>query len=188
MKGRLLHIILYIIIALIFTITLILLGRAAVYKYYPLEYDEFISEYCNENELDINIVRALIFTESRYNKDAVSNKNAYGLMQITPDTKDWICEKYGIDIPNDSELFEPDINIMIGCSILKSHYEEFGNSVTVLAAYNAGRGTVINWLEDTDISEDGVTLNTIPYAETAEYVRKITKTADIYKRLYDKER
>lgn len=184
MKRKILLSIIYIIILMIFGFVLILLGRAAVYKYYPLKYDEYIKQCCYEYGLDINLVRAVIYTESRYDKSAISPKGAMGLMQITPDTKDWICEKYNIEIPDDTLLFDPKTNISIGCLILNSHFEEFNNTETVLAAYNAGRGVVNEWLKD---SNDGNTLNSIPYSETENYVNKVIRLTETYKKLYDKE-
>ncbi len=187
MKRKLILSIIYILIFVIFCTVLILLGRAALYHFYPLKFDETIKKYSEEYNLDVNLVRAVIYTESKYNKDALSNKGAIGLMQVTADTKDWICEKYDIPIPHTNELYEPDTNIMIGCLILKSHFDEFESTETVLAAYNAGRGVVNDWLDNRLYSSDGVALNNIPYSETSKYVSKVIKLIETYKILYEKE-
>lgn len=55
---------------------------------------------------------------------------------------------------------------------------------TVLAAYNAGQGRVKEWLKDPAYSADGEHLDAIPYAETAEYVRRVEKTRQRYRQLY----
>ena len=63
----------------------------------------------------------------------------------------------------------------------------FEDTDTVLAAYNAGAGRVQEWLADSTCSSDGKTLHTIPYAETEEYVRKVRKAQEMYRKLYEME-
>ena len=72
-------------------------------------------------------------------------------------------------------------------SVIPSHDKmylgEFDNKNT-LAAYNAGIGTVKNWLANEDFSTDGKTLHTIPYKETADFVTRVTTYQQIYQLLY----
>lgn len=63
--------------------------------------------------------------------------------------------------------------------------DEFGDTETALAAYHAGRGIVNEWLADSKISPDGKTLESIPYDDTAAYVKKVIKTCEKYRRIYD---
>ena len=55
----------------------------------------------------------------------------------------------------------------------------------MLAAYNAGQGRVHSWLSDPAYSDDGVTLHTIPYEETADYVRRVLRTQKRYQQIYN---
>ena len=75
-------------------------------------------------------------------------------------------------------------NIEIGTKYLAWLYLQFENWDTVYAAYNAGIGNVLEWLEDPEYSDDGKTLKYIPFAETRNYVRSVKAASDTYLRLY----
>ncbi len=81
-------------------------------------------------------------------------------------------------------LFEPNINIQIGCWYLNKLTNQFGTTQTALAAYNAGSGNVSKWLQDSHYSDDGKTLIDIPYGETKRYVKKVMFVQKIYQWLY----
>ncbi len=149
---------------------------------YPLDYREDISSACKEYELDEYFVMSVIRAESNFNKDAKSSV-ATGLMQITDETALWIFEKMGIDADL-SELNNPQLNIRMGCYYLRYLSSIFNNRDVVLAAYNAGMGKVSDWLSNPEYSKDSKTLYNIPYSETREYIKKVNKYEDIYKRLY----
>lgn len=155
---------------------------------YPLSYQNLIKKYSEEFNIDTYLVASVINAESRYDKDAISNKDARGLMQITPVTGQWAAETLAIDDFNLEKLFQPEINIMIGTWYLGVLFEEFDNDLElVLAAYNAGSGNVSKWLEDERYSEDGLTLTKIPFEETEKYVEKVMKNLKVYEILYKEE-
>ena len=72
----------------------------------------------------------------------------------------------------------------MGCWYLDNLRDEFNNMDLVIAAYNAGRGNVNEWLKNIDYSSDGKTLNYIPFPETRAYVDKVNSYYNIYKFLY----
>ena len=84
-------------------------------------------------------------------------------------------------------IFDPEINIKIGCWYLNKLYKEFGRLDLVIAAYNGGSGNVNKWLNDDSYSKDGKSLDLIPFEETSMYVKKITKNYKMYNKLYSKE-
>ncbi|HZJ77382.1 MAG TPA: lytic transglycosylase domain-containing protein [Clostridia bacterium] len=138
----------------------------------PLEYD-----------LEKEFLYAVIKTESSFKTDALSSAGAQGLMQITPETFEWLQMKMGgehlvLDC-NDADL-----NVKYGAYFLKLLLDEFENKNTALAAYHAGRGRVNEWLDNPDFSTDGVTLDSIPYRDTEYYVKKVNKAENIYRNLY----
>ncbi|MBZ2175327.1 lytic transglycosylase domain-containing protein [Schnuerera sp. xch1] len=152
---------------------------------YPLSYQNLIKKYSNEFDIDPYLVAAIINVESRFDKEARSNKNAIGLMQITPVTGEWAAEVLPINDFTLDRLTDPEVNIMIGTWYLASLFKEFDNDIKlVMAAYNAGNGNVNKWLEDERYSEDGVTLKEIPFKETEEYIEKVQKNIKLYKILY----
>lgn len=153
---------------------------------YPIKYNELVEKYSEDYGVDTALVYSVIRTESGFRPAAESNVGAKGLMQITPDTFEWLMSKtgesYGIEA-----LYEPDVNIKYGTLFLSMLTEEFGNRDSVLSAYHAGWGQVNSWLCDPEISSDGVTLQRIPFSDTAHYVDKVKKAEKIYNSVYDFE-
>lgn len=128
------------------------------------------------------LVYAIIKAESGFREDAVSSAGAVGLMQLRPSTAQFVCERAGIEF--DAErLKEGEYNIDLGCRYLSYLFERFALEAA-LAAYNAGEGTVREWLADSQYSSDGVTLARIPYSETAAYLKKVLHFKKMYKILY----
>lgn len=157
--------------------------------FFPLKYYNYIVKYSQTYALDPYLVSAVIKTESNFKEEARSHKNAYGLMQITPDTAEWAAEKMNIKDFNVSMLNDPEFNIKMGCWYLNNLREEFdGNIDVALAAYNGGRGNVQKWLKSSDHSADGKNLHYIPFKETDKYVKKVKVNYNIYKYLYDKNK
>ncbi len=151
-------------------------------KTHPQKYAESVEKYAAEYDVPESVVYAVIKTESGFTPDAVSLKGAIGLMQITPDTFDWLCSKTGGEA-NALLLYEPDTNIRYGTYFLSLLHNEYKAWDTVYAAYNAGRGRVNSWLASEEYNNNG-RLKNIPYEETASYVKKVEKAQSVYARLY----
>lgn len=97
----------------------------------------WVREAAREHGVDVELLKAIIAVESSYQKDAVSSRGAMGLMQITPET----ASRYAT--PADAaRLIEPRINIHTGARMLADLIRRFGSIDVVLAAWNAGEGTV----------------------------------------------
>ena len=154
-------------------------------KKYPLEYEDTIVKYANEYNLDPYFVAAVINTESGFDAEASSNRGAMGLMQVMPETGEWIAGKLGIDNFSSDMLLDPETNIRMGCWYLDFLGERFSGEEVIMAAYNAGHGKVQQWLEDPQYSSDGKTLDNIPFEETDNYVKKVTKAYEEYKKHYE---
>jgi len=150
---------------------------------YPLEYEELIYRYSELHELDPYLVMGLIRAESSFISDAVSPVGARGLMQIMPNTAEWLAERMGINFHLD-DLFNPAYNIRMGTYYLRMLLHMFEEQDTALAAYNAGMGNVGTWLQDERYSADGRTLHTIPFSETRHYVPRVNRYMEIYRELY----
>lgn len=152
--------------------------------FYPEKYNQYVVEYSEQFNMDPMFVRGIIKTESGFNPNAKSNAGAIGLMQITGTTGEFIAKNLGINNFETSMLYNPQINIEFGCWYLEYLSQEFGNNQElVAAAYNAGGAMVTSWLNNPKYSS-GATLTNIPYAETANYVKKVKKYTDTYKALY----
>ncbi len=171
-------------------VLLVLLAVAAiitvpiVQKYlYPREFEEYVTLYSEKYSVPEDLVYAVIRTESGFDPDAVSRVGAMGLMQLMPDTLDWLSRLLGEDAPT-GEITDPETNIKYGTYYLRHLYDRFGDWGTAVAAYNAGHGRVAQWLDNPDYSDDGRRLNKIPFEETKNYVNRITDARKHYKKLY----
>lgn len=148
---------------------------------YPLKYEETVVKYSKEYNLDFYLVMAIIKTESSFRASAVSEKGAKGLMQITDNTAKYIAKELK---ESDFEIFSIDTNIKFGCYYLRYLFNKFEVEETALSAYNAGEGNVLSWLKNSKYSLDGKNLTTIPFKETNEYVKKVYKSYNKYRKLY----
>lgn len=175
------------ILFLLIVALLIPTGRYALEWWYPLKYEDTVTKVAEEFDLDPSLVYAVIHTESKFDPEALSSANAKGLMQITDDTYFWALRRAGEEASthDPDDLFVAETNIRTGCYILVLLSEKFDSMETVLAAYNAGQGRVQEWLDNPDYSKDGVTLEHIPYEETAEYIRRVLTAQKRYQQLYN---
>ena len=154
--------------------------------FYPQKYSEYVTEYSQEFSVSEPLVYAVMRTESGFREEVESHAGAVGLMQLMPQTFEWLQNSKDGEITlSADDLKKPDVNIEYGTyflSYLNSRYD--GNLQVIAAAYNAGITTVDNWLGDKTYSSDGKTLTYIPYEETSKYVKKVKDTYEMYETLY----
>lgn len=180
-----------IVIILVFSAILFLLNGIGK-NIFPLEYRDLVLRYAQENELDPLLVFSVIKAESNFNPNATSHKNARGLMQIIDNTGIWAAEKIGIEGFRVESLYDPEVNIKIGCWYLKNlrneiyQYNGEMNNDLILAAYNGGIGNVQKWLQNRQYSSSGKALDKIPFKETENYVKRVNNYWKIYENLYRK--
>lgn len=142
---------------------------------YPLKYADLIKKYSRSFKLEPNFVAAVIYEESRFQKDSVSNAGAMGLMQIMPETAEHIASNLGETVSQE-QLFDPEFNIRYGCWYLRFLLDHFdGDPVLALAAYNAGISYVKGWQE----KGQGIV-----FKETKVFVKRVEKSAMMYKKIY----
>lgn len=166
--------------------------RYGYYRYmrsaYPIKYKEYVEAYADTYGITPSLIYAVIRTESEFDPDVVSRAEAKGLMQITDATFAWVQMRAGEKEPLPPEkLFDPETNIHYGVYYMRLLLEQFSDTDTMIAAYNAGPTRVSEWLEETAYSKDGKTLYHIPYEETLHYVERVRKAQEMYRTLYDLE-
>ena len=151
---------------------------------YPVEYEDFIRAYAVENGLDPAYPAAVIMAESSYRPDVVSSANAQGLMQLLPETGEWVAGKLG-EFYEEGCLFDPETNIRYGCWFLGWLMQRYnGDMACASSAYHQGHGTVDKWLANPEYSADGATLSVIPSDATDTYVKRVLKYYERYTELY----
>ena len=153
-------------------------------KTHPVKYKNEIILHAKQNHLSPALVASVINVESGFKPNSKSTKNAIGLMQIKLTTANYLCEIYNEKYIDENELFSVNINIKFGCRYLKYLMKKFSNLNTVLACYNAGETRVRTWL-NSEYSNDGKTLNFIPFIETKNYICKVNKNVKFYEKIYE---
>ena len=167
-------------VVLSLTFSLIFMQRGGCVSSNASKYLSLVNEYAYEYDLKPELVLAVIHAESGFNPKAVSHKGAVGLMQILPTTAVYIAQKVGYSFEID--LNDVNCNLALGCAYLSYLQNRFENEQEYICAYNAGEGTVDRWLKDKKYSTDGKTLNKIAYPETREYLKKVLKYQQKYKK------
>lgn len=152
---------------------------------YPYDYQDTINFYADRYEVDRNLVASVILAESKFRQDATSVHGARGLMQIMPETGRWIATQIEDDSFSVDKLYNVNMNIKYGTWYLSELQTEFeGNEVLALAAYNAGRGNVYEWMEKYHWDINFKDYTKIPFPETREYVKRVLENKKHYNKLY----
>ncbi len=170
-----------IIVAII--LILIIAIRSTILKInYPQKYSEYVEKYAKEFNLEKELIYAMIKAESNFKEEAISNKQALGLMQILESTAYEVADELQIEITKE-QILNPETNICLGAKYLSNLIKKYQNIELAVAAYNAGIGNVDNWINNKTIQKDGANIENIPFKETNNYVRKILRDYKIYKKL-----
>lgn len=151
---------------------------------YPKKFAEYVDKAAADWDIPAHVIYAVIKTESGFDPAAVSDKGAVGLMQLMPDTFDWLTNEMLFEHLADGMRYDPETGVRYGAYLLSHLYKRYGNWSVALAAYNAGIGTVDEWLANSEYADGEGGLKSIPYNETRNYVKKVEKAIAIYDRLY----
>jgi len=152
----------------------------------PLRHEDIIRQQAADKDVDAALIAAVIYEESKF-RDQTSDAGARGLMQITPQTADYIADKSGGIAFEQGDLASPQINIAYGAwylRYLKDKYED--RELAAVAAYNAGEGRVDEWVSTAgglDLFDEG----DIAFPETREYVDGVLDHRADYRKHYDDE-
>ncbi len=146
---------------------------------YLAPYRDVFSTHAEEHELDEYWVLGLVRQESRFIADAKSSAGAGGLMQLMPRTARWTARKIGMKDFRRRDVTDVETNITLGTSYLKLVLDELGHPVLATAGYNAGPGRARRW-RDAKPLEGAIYIETIPFDETRDYVKKVMANAVFY--------
>ncbi len=153
-------------------------GRTAVYQ---VSYADVIEDAAARYGVDPLLVCAVIKCESDWDTQAVSSAGAQGLMQLMPETAVDLVDLRVVDgtAYDASNLTDARTNIEYGCAYLGYLQKNLSSTEEIVAAYNAGIGTVKSW-----IAEGSSVPNDISYAETRIYLEKVLVAYDGYAAAY----
>jgi len=116
-------------------------------RYYDIPLADELQEYtfilCAENNLNYEMVLAVMEWESDYREKVISKTNDYGLMQINRINHEWLQEELGIN-----DFLDAEQNIRAGVHILAGLSEKYDDPHKVLMAYKFGEaGAKKSWAE-----------------------------------------
>jgi soluble lytic murein transglycosylase len=161
------------------------LGNSGDLQFYewrfPLAWETEIKNESVANSLDPAWVYGTIRSESAMLETAHSSANAMGLMQVTPATGKRVAKKHGLAWNGSGQLKTVAGNLPIGTAYMRDLLHEYDqNPVLVSGAYNAGPNAVKRWLNNRDIDEAAIWIETLPYYETRDYIPRVLAFTTIY--------
>src|SRR5438105_14604702 len=114
----------------------------------PLTNADVIREQAAAKHLDPALIAAVIYAETKFDPRP-SSAGAQGLMQILPQTAEFLARRSGATTFTTADLATPSVNIAYGSYYLRYLLDRYGASkLLALSAYNAGEANVDNWLAD----------------------------------------
>jgi len=150
---------------------------------YPTPYRELVRDYASQLDLDEAWVYGLVRQESRFVHTARSTAGASGLMQLMPSTARWVAKRLGLSGHHASLTGAADSNIVLGTYYLRQMMDSLDNQMVLASAgYNAGPRRARDWIGSRPL-EGAVYIETIPFAETREYVKRVMNNTLFYARL-----
>lgn len=151
---------------------------------YPAPYRDAMQENLHKHGLEEAWVYGLMRQESRFATKAKSEVGAAGLMQIMPDTARWVARQIGMKGYRKGLIHQLDVNIKLGTFYMKTVSHQFAdNPVLASAAYNAGPARAQQW-RGTQQLEGAIYVETIPFDETRDYVKKVMSNTMYYSKLF----
>ena len=153
----------------------------------PLSHADIIRQQATAKQLDPALVAAVIYAESKFDPRP-SSAGAQGLMQLMPQTAQFLAHRSGGLTFRVADLGKPEVNIAYGTYLLRYLIDHYGGNVRLaLAAYNAGITNVDRWTAQARARGHPLTMAQIPYAETRLYVARVLDAQKDYRRVYGKQ-
>ena len=149
----------------------------------------YLAPYRNEfeaaakaHDVDIAMLYGIARQESRFIPDIVSSAGAVGLMQLMPGTARWVAKQLARTDYQPAQIGDTELNTQFGAFYFKYWLERLdGMPALAAAAYNAGPGRAQAWRPAAPL-EGAIWVETIPFNETRDYVKKVLANAMIYAR------
>ena len=161
--------------------------RRAIWEIaYPNAFRELIVSHSKTaDELDPDLLQALMREESALDPKALSWAGALGLCQLMPATAAGVAMQLKLKRPQQAQLLDPDLNIQLGARYLSDLViRQKGIKPFALASYNAGEGAVSRWRRENGDEDLAAWVELVPLQETRGYVKRVLRSYNTYKLLY----
>ncbi len=172
-------------LAIVAVVLALPLARKAVNELgLPLQYQAVIRQQAAQKHLDPALVAAVIYAETKFDS-RTSPAGAEGLMQILPQTAEYLAHRSGATSFTTADLATPRVNIAYGSYYLRYLLDQYhGSTVLALAAYNGGEANVNSWVTKAHNHGDRFSIADIPFPETRAYVERVLQARRDYRRTY----
>ena len=152
---------------------------------------DLIPSRFKKNKNDLALIHSIILQESAFKVSAKSHAGARGLMQLMPFTAKRVASSMNLKYFRKALTRNPQYNILLGTTYIKSLLERFNNSLPLaLAGYNAGPARVNIWLKRYGDPRKGKIsyvnwIESIPIYETRNYVKRVIGNYNIYSKKFN---
>lgn len=148
---------------------------------FPLAHQQVVLTQAKRQKVNPAWAFAIIRQESAFTTDARSHAGAMGLMQLMPRTARTVARSMKMQPPRRYDLLKIDTNIRLGVRYLKKVQDRNqGHPVLATAAYNAGQSRVTQWLPEQGSVAADVWIETVPFQETRDYLKRVMTYTVIY--------
>lgn len=153
----------------------------------PLADQDIIRQQAADKHIDAALIAAVIYAETKFDPRQ-SSAGAQGLMQIMPQTAEFLAHRSGATTFTTADLATPQVNIAYGTYYLRYLLDHYGgDKMLALAAYNGGEANVDRWVSDARSQGHPLTVAEIPFPETRDYVLKVLQAQRDYRHTYPTE-
>jgi soluble lytic murein transglycosylase len=148
---------------------------------YARPHRALVQQLAASEQVEEDLIYAVMLKESAFDPRVVSNADAIGLMQLLPSTGKMVGRELGLTVTRET-LLDPQDNIRLGVRLLKQLLKRYdGQMALAVAAYNAGAHRVDEWLARAaraPAKHKALALDRfvedIPIDQTRNYVRRVT--------------
>ena len=136
---------------------------------WPMPFVAEVNHAALHIDVPICVINAIMRQESGFLREARSWAQAHGLMQLVAATAKEQAARLGLKEPTPQDLYQPQLNLLLGSSALFRYWQRFGHLAVALSAYNAGPTLAKKWLKDSKGPLDTY-IEDIAFKETRAYV------------------
>ena len=152
--------------------------------WYPMEHVSAITAEAAAAGVEPDLLAAVIYRESGFTEDARSDRGAIGLMQVLPETAQWIHRQPGGPAADPARLADPEVNIAYGAWYLHYLADKYGSQDFALAAYNGGETNLQEWIAAARRQGRSLSIADVPFSETRGFVTAVHEARAIYRRAW----
>lgn len=151
---------------------------------YPRAFELVVTKACGVYSCPTTLAWGIMREESSFVADVKSHANAIGLMQLIEPTARWMAAgtPYTAD---EASLKRPEVSVEFGVKLLAQLRARHGHPALAIAAYNGGGGAVDRWMKSRTTDDLDVFVESIPFDETRNYVKRVLSSQAAYAYLYD---